>query len=259
VLEPVEDRYVGKKTVIPNEKLMLVPFNDVDEAYYLSAILNSSFVRALVASYMIETAVSTHILDNVYVLKFNPNNELHKRIAELSKRAHELAREIIEHNRKDLEEELRKVELEIDKLVAKLYGIPEKSVRAVRKLLHILLGEEYEEEEEGEVSEGIEVKPSVQFLHTVVKANVEDYFEVYIVNLGEQGVKVSINAPWGKEEFEVAEKEWRTKVRVPPLAPGKYTVKYTVMYEGEQEEGELVIEAKSEGPKRARRGLADLV
>lgn len=259
VLEPITDKYVGAKTVIPNEKLMLVPFNNADEAHYLSAILNSSFIRALVASYIIETAVSTHILDNVYVPKFNPSNELHRHIIELSKRAHRLAKEIIEHNRKNLEEELRRVELEIDRLVASLYGIPEMSVRAVRKLLHILLGEEYEEEGEEEVVESIEAKPSVQFLHTIVKANVEDYFEVYVTNLGEYKVKISIESSWGKEEFEVAEKEWRTKVNVPPLAPGKYAVKYTVLYNGEREEGEFVIEAKLEGPRRARRGLADLV
>jgi len=146
VLEPVIDEYVGAKTVIPNEKLMLVPFKNVDEAYYLSGILNSSFVRALVASYMIETAVSTHILDNVYVPRYNPSNELHRLIAELSKRAHKLARGIIEHGRKDLEAELKRVEVEIDKLVAMLYGIPSEGIRAVSKLLHILLGEEYREE-----------------------------------------------------------------------------------------------------------------
>lgn len=48
---------------------------------------------------------------------------------------------------------------------------------------------------------------------------------------------MSIDAPWGKEEFEVNGKEWRTKVRVPPLAPGKYTVNYTILYNGEREEG----------------------
>jgi len=143
VIEPRDDKYVGRKTIIPDASLMVVALDNEDEAYYLCGVLNSSFVRSLVASYMIETEISTHILEVVRIPKFNPQNALHKHIAELSKRAHELAREIIEHNRKDLEEELKKVELEIDKLVAKLYDIPEKGVKAVRKLLHILLGEEY--------------------------------------------------------------------------------------------------------------------
>ncbi len=175
VLAPIRDEYVGLKPVIPNEKLMLVPLDNIEEAYYLAGILNSSFVRALVASYMIETAVSTHLLDNIYVPKYNPNDKLHKSIAETSKKAHELAKDIIENDRKDLENELKRVELEIDKLIAKLYSIPEKSVKAVRKLLHILLGEKYEEEEE--IAESIGAKPSVQLLHTVVNYMESGHYE----------------------------------------------------------------------------------
>jgi len=159
VLRPVQDKYVSVKPLIPNDKLMLVAFDNEDEAYYLASVLNSSFIRAIVASYIIETEISTHLLENVMIPKYDSNNELHKSIADHSRRAHELAREIIENGRKDLEEELRKIEFEIDELVARLYGIPDKSVKAVRKLLHILLGEEYEEEEE-EVAESIEAKPS---------------------------------------------------------------------------------------------------
>ena len=258
VLRPVQDKYVGMKPLIPNEKLMLVAFEDEDEAYYLAGVLNSSFIRAIAASYMVETEISTHLLENVRVPKYDSNNKLHRYIAELSKRAHELTREIIENGRKDLEEELRKVELEIDKLVAKLYGIPERGVRAVRKLLHILLGEEYEEEEE-EVAETSEAKPSVQFLHTVVKANTEDYFELYVVNPSGYRVEVTIDAPWGKEGFEVAEKEKRVRIKVPPLMPGKYTVKYIVRYNDVREEGEFTVETEFRGPRRITRGLADLV
>ena len=257
VIGLISDRYLGLKVAIPDHKLMFVPVRNKAEAYYLSAILNSSFVRALIASYAIETAIDTHIIDNIRISKFNFSDKLHQKLVELAKKAHELSGEIFENEKDDLEEELKRVELEIDELVAKLYGIPEKSVKAVRKLLHILLGEEFEEEEE--VAESVKTKPSIQFLHTVVKANAEDYFEVYVINLGEYKVKVSIDSPWGKEEFEVAEKEWETKVSVPPLAPGKYAVKYTILYNGEREEGEFVVEAKVEGPRRARRGLADLV
>ena len=61
VLEPVNDKFVGEKPVIPNEKLMLIPLDNKDEAYYVSGILNSSPAELLVASYVIETAISTHI------------------------------------------------------------------------------------------------------------------------------------------------------------------------------------------------------
>ena len=256
VVEPKYDKYVGRKQVIPDAKLMFVALDDGDEAYYLCGVLNSSFVRLLAASYMIETEISTHILEAVHIPKFNPQNILHSRIAELSKRAHELAREIIEHGRKDLEEELKRVEFEIDKLVAKLYGISEKGVKAVRKLLHILLGEEYEEEEAIEVSKA---KPSIQFLHTIVKPNTEDYFEVYVVNPSGYRVEVVIDAPWGKERFEVAEEERRIRVKVPPLMPGRYTVRYIVRCNDVHEEGKFTVETEFKGPRRVTRGLADLV
>jgi hypothetical protein len=142
VLEPIHDRYVGYKTVIPNEKLMLVPLDKAEEAYYLAGVLNSSYIRALVASYMIETAISTHLLDYIYVPKYNPNSNIHKNIAELSKKAHIITKDIVENGKKELIDELKRIELELDKWVSKLYGLPESSVKSIRKLLYILLGEE---------------------------------------------------------------------------------------------------------------------
>ena len=43
------------------------------------------------------------------------------------------------------------------------------------------------------------------------------------------------------------------------LMPGSYTVKYIVKYNSVHEEREFTVEAKFEGPKKARRGLADPV
>ena len=43
------------------------------------------------------------------------------------------------------------------------------------------------------------------------------------------------------------------------LIPGSYTVKYIVKYNGVHEEREFTVEAKFEGSKKARRGLAERV
>jgi methionine-rich copper-binding protein CopC len=150
VLEPVEDKLLGIKTVIPNEKLMLIPFLNRDEAYYVSAILNSSLSQLLVASYVIETAISTHILERIKILKFNPNSSSHLKLSELSKKAHEIAKRIYEEGREDLKEELSRVEEEIDKTVAHLYGITNEELEEIRKCLAILKEGEIYEEEEGE-------------------------------------------------------------------------------------------------------------
>jgi len=135
VIAPVEDSYLGLKVAVPDHKLMFVPVEGEDEAYYLSAVLNSSLVRALIASYAIETAIDTHVIDNIEIRAFDPGSGLHRRLAELARRAHELAEA-------GLRGELEKVELEIDKAVAELYGATEDDVKAVRRLLRILLGGE---------------------------------------------------------------------------------------------------------------------
>ncbi len=141
VLEPVNDKFVGKKPVIPNEKLMLIPLDNKEEAYYVSGILNSSPAELLVASYVIETAISTHILNKIKTPKFNPKNKLHLKLSQLSKKAHELAKKYYEQNDEKALKELKKVEEEIDKTVAKLYGINEKELKEIKRCLRILKGE----------------------------------------------------------------------------------------------------------------------
>ena len=144
VVEPVEDKYFGKKVVIPNEKLMLISFDDRDEAHYVASVLNSSIAQLIVMGYTIETAISTHVLKNVYVPKFNSKDKIHLKLAELSKRAHGLAKRYYEQKDLEAREELKEVEEEIDKIVAELYGITNDELEEVKKTLRVLKGEEVE-------------------------------------------------------------------------------------------------------------------
>jgi len=184
VLEPVNDKFVGKKPVIPNEKLMLIPLDNKDEAYYVSGILNSSPAELLVASYVIETAISTHILNKIKIQKFNTKNPFHQKLSQLSQKAHEIAKKIYEENREDLKEDLKKIEEEIDKTVAKLYEITDDELKEIRKCLMILKeGEIPEEEEESEEEqpiilpkEDIEMKVEPLLIH-------EDTHQELIISL----------------------------------------------------------------------------
>ncbi|MCK4476214.1 MAG: N-6 DNA methylase [Methanophagales archaeon] len=144
VVEPVEDEHLGKKVVVPNEKLMLIPFDDRDEAHYVASVLNSSVAQLIVMGYTIETAISTHVLKNVYVPKFKPKDKVHLKLAELSKKAHALAKRYYEQNDLEAQEELKEVEGEIDKTVAGLYGITDDELGEVRKTLGVLKGENSE-------------------------------------------------------------------------------------------------------------------
>jgi len=151
VMEPIDDEQIGKKVVIPNEKLMLINFDERDEAHYVASVLNSSIAQLIVMSYTIETAISTHVLNNVLVPRFDPTNKNHQKLSELSKKAHEMARTYYEQNDSVAQEELSKVEEEIDKLVAKLYEITDEELEDIKKTLIILKkgeGEEAKTEEE---------------------------------------------------------------------------------------------------------------
>jgi len=153
VLTPAYDKFLGRKEIIPNVKLMLIPIENEMEAYYVCSILNSSLTQLIVASYVIETGISTHVTENVYIPQFDRKNELHLKLSELSKKAHELAKRYYEQNDLIAQEELKKVEEEIDRTVAELYGITDEELEEIRKCLTILKeGEISEERDEKEVT-----------------------------------------------------------------------------------------------------------
>jgi len=132
VISSIDDKFLGRKILIPNVKLMLVPLENEEEAYYLCGILNSIIVRTIVASYVIETGISTHILDIITPPKFDPNNEIHKKIAQLSRKAHEICNSNL--NKRELE----KIEEEININVAELFGLSKDELEEFKRLLDIL-------------------------------------------------------------------------------------------------------------------------
>jgi hypothetical protein len=82
----VDDR--GRRPAIPDQKVILIPFDDLEEAHYVCAFLSSSFTASLLDRYLGADA-STHILDYVALRKFAPRDEDHRRLAALSVSAHQ--------------------------------------------------------------------------------------------------------------------------------------------------------------------------
>jgi len=157
VIEPIEDKYLeGLKPIVLNDSLILIPFDDEKEAYYVSGVLNSSPVLFTIASYTYELRMETHITRYIKIPPFDSQNPLHQKLSKLSKKAHKIAKQIYEEDREDLKEDLKKIEEEIDKTVAKLYGITDEELKEIRKCLMILKeGEIPEEEEESEEEQQI--------------------------------------------------------------------------------------------------------
>lgn len=117
------------KIIIPDHKLMLVPFQDEGESHYVCALLNSSLTRFIVQGYCISTQQSTHILYNVKIPQYVNTNESHRDLALLSKHCHEKVSTGIDVS--DLEEQ-------IDELAAELWGLSKEELKDIKDSLEEL-------------------------------------------------------------------------------------------------------------------------
>jgi len=249
VAGPVDDRYLGNKVLVPDHTIVLVPMNSEEEAHYLAAVLNSSII-AFVGTYM-----PVKGLENLGIPKFDPNNPIHRELAELSRRAHELAKCIYAASKPDYclkirnpSAELERVEEEIDRLVARLYGIPEEALQDIKKLLAILKAEEVPEEE-GE--EGGEILPSVEFVKTEVIADHEDFIEFSVVTAGRcDRARLVLEGPWGVRELSLGEGRHRFEVNLPE---GVYEVKYRFTCGEYSCEGSINVTSSASQPTGPRR------
>jgi hypothetical protein len=90
VIDIANDKHVGSKIIIPNEKIIYVGLSDKGEAYYLCGILSSDFIRMTVESFMVETQIGPHVLDKLNIPKFDPHNPLHREISSVCEEGHQL-------------------------------------------------------------------------------------------------------------------------------------------------------------------------
>ena len=249
VVEPIQDMHLGSRIVVPDHTVVLIPLMNRDEAYYLAGILNSILI-----TFIFQYAVVSSI-ESLRLFKFDPNNELHKRIAELSKKAHKLVRCIYAEKKPDYcssirnpEEELKHVEKEINIAVAQLYGLSEDDLRIIESLLAILSGEELPVEEV-ELPE----EPKVSVLNTLLPPDMRSYVEVDVVNPSGEEVEFYFEFPWGKGSFKIV--EGKCRIEAPPLKPGKYNGILKYWWRDVEKVVNVVIEVSEQlGPKR-RRGL----
>ncbi|MEM4179860.1 MAG: N-6 DNA methylase, partial [Candidatus Caldarchaeum sp.] len=227
VVEPRNDKWLGPKIVIPNVKLMLTPVADKDEAYYLCAILNSTPIKYVAASYMIETGISTNLYEYIILPKYDARNKLHRDIAELGKKAHELAAQIYASNKPDLIDQLRYVENEIDKAVAELYGLSDEELAEIKRFFAILAGEEMPEEEAVDEDEKAEL--TVTFPKTVLTPNQPETITIHIINPDSQPLTITLQLPDNQTKtLTTNSQEHSQDIPINPLPPGTYTLTYTI-------------------------------
>lgn len=74
--------------VLPQEKLMLIGFDEPLEAYYVCGMLSSSPIRNAIESRMVGTQISASVIEHIGMSKFDANNPRHLAIAEACRRRH---------------------------------------------------------------------------------------------------------------------------------------------------------------------------
>lgn len=102
----VEDPHLGKKLLMPNEKIIYVGLSKKAEAYYLCGLLSSIHYKRAIEGYMVGTQITPSILRKLSIPKFNPSNEQHQIISDLCCLGHQ---EKYRHNVFDILKEINNI------------------------------------------------------------------------------------------------------------------------------------------------------
>jgi len=123
VLESMTDPILGRRLIIPDHHVFFVSCRTLDEAHYLSAVLNSS-PASCVAAHHGSWGPSTKIPSRLRIPTFDPDSPVHLELANLSRRAHKEA--LSGANSRDTESI-------IDLTAAKLWGLSRSELSALKE------------------------------------------------------------------------------------------------------------------------------
>lgn len=116
------------KTIIPETKLVLIPFEDEMAAHFLCAQLASSIARFAIMSYIVNIQMATHVTKYLKLQQYDMSHPLHQALANASKSSHAAA------FRGDTGV-LRECELKVDALSAELWGLTDAELQDVQSSL----------------------------------------------------------------------------------------------------------------------------
>jgi hypothetical protein len=253
------------KPIIPDDSLIMIDFNELEEAYYVSAVLNSSIIRLIIASYTYELRQETHITRYVRIPKFDTSNSLHRNISAFSSKAHLLASRYYGEGDMKAYEELSKVEDEIDKHVAQLYNINDEELKEIKRCLAMLEGEEMEVEE---IIEASNPMPEISIDNPVLYKDSPQELELTVANPYDKPLEnVKIKFELGGISYdEVLDKVLGThqlKIKIPldRLDVGEYRAKVSMEYLLEESaskiEKEIPVYVKESAESLVKRGGLD--
>ena len=111
------------KPSLPDHTIVAVSCSSESEAYFITGMLNSSPAYAAIAAYIV-LHPSPHIMKNIAVPQFKKTDSIHKRVADLSQKCHVAA---------NIGGPLAVLEAEVDEAAAKIWGITDAELKAIRK------------------------------------------------------------------------------------------------------------------------------
>ncbi|MDI3341039.1 MAG: N-6 DNA methylase [Sphaerobacter sp.] len=122
----------GERLVIGTDTTSFIPADDLGEAHYLCALLNSAPARAFVRSYSSAGRGfgAPSVINPMALPRFDASDRAHQRLSELSQEAHKLAT----HGQR-AQAGIHTVEAEIDRCAAKLWGVDDKELEVIRQAL----------------------------------------------------------------------------------------------------------------------------
>lgn len=81
---PIDDPELGVKIVVADHKLYFVPVETLDEAKYLTGILNASTIAGAIAAYAAQLSLGTSVIENLKLPEFDPDDEQHEELARIA-------------------------------------------------------------------------------------------------------------------------------------------------------------------------------
>lgn len=100
------------KPVVVDSKVLMLATDSMDEAYFISAVLNSQSIRDIIDAYAVGLNRGIDVLKNIRIPEFDIDNSLHTQIFKISERIHEKAK---------YDSDFSQLEKELDDLVKLLY------------------------------------------------------------------------------------------------------------------------------------------
>jgi len=131
------------KVVLPEHNTYFISCDDCNEAFYICGLLNSSLGDFAIRSFFSTGGGgigAASLLDHVYIPCYDPNNAVHRRLAELSMQAHQLmggapsqsgGLQVMQPGIAQLEA----IEAAIDRLAAQIWGLTEQELAAIQQSL----------------------------------------------------------------------------------------------------------------------------